>query len=128
MSACFLDTSAVVDLSRNRTSAVAAASLYKKAFLSAVVWGEPVSGAYQAQDSVVELLRLERFLASSKVVGAGQETGAIYGELLADLERQGRRIPTNDLWIAATAVQFDLPLLARDGHFGRVPQLRWVSY
>ena len=35
--------------------------------------------------------------------------------------------PPTDLWVTATAVQFDLPLLARDGHFGRVSQLRWVS-
>ena len=64
----------------------------------------------------------------AQIIDANQETAFIYGELLTELERAGRRIPTNDIWIAATAVQFDLPLLARDGHFGRLTSLRWISY
>lgn len=30
-------------------------------------------------------------------------------------------IPTNDLWIAATAAEHGLPLLTRDAHFQGLP-------
>ena len=72
--------------------------------------------------------RLGRQTSRFQVVRADKQTAYIYGELLGDLERQGKRIPTNDVWIAAVAVQFDLPLLARDEHFRRLPRLRWVGY
>jgi tRNA(fMet)-specific endonuclease VapC len=33
-------------------------------------------------------------------------------------------MPDNDLWIAATAIQYDLTLAARDAHLNWVPGLR----
>lgn len=39
------------------------------------------------------------------------------------LYRQGTPIPTNDLWIAALAVQHDLMLLSSDAHFSKIAQI-----
>jgi predicted nucleic acid-binding protein len=36
--------------------------------------------------------------------------------------------PDNDIWIAAVARQYDLPLVTRDGHFTVVPQLRVLAW
>ena len=113
---------------RDRSSACAAVEPYGEPLVSHVVWGELLAGMHQARNPAAELARLKAFVTSSQVIGADQEIAAIYGELLAELENKGQRIPTNDIWIAATAVQFDLPLLARDGHFGRLDALRWIFY
>jgi hypothetical protein len=40
-----------------------------------------------------------------------------YAEIVLELKRIGRPIPTNDLWIAALSRQHSLPLLNRDRHF-----------
>lgn len=96
--------------------------------VSFAAWGELVTGVFKSRDPAAEMTRLETWVAPSQVIDADQETDLIYGELLADLEKRGRRIPTNDIWIAAVAIQLDLPLVARDGHFGRIAQLRWVAY
>jgi tRNA(fMet)-specific endonuclease VapC len=32
-------------------------------------------------------------------------------------------VPDNDLWIAAQALEHDLVLITRDGHFAHIPQL-----
>ncbi len=39
------------------------------------------------------------------------------------LEAKGQPIPDNDLWIAAIALEYRLPLASRDQHFQRVPKL-----
>ena len=39
------------------------------------------------------------------------------------LRRQGRPIPTNDRWIAASALERGAALLTRDAHFGQVEGL-----
>lgn len=56
-----------------------------------------------------------------------EDTARQYGELFAKLRRQGTPIPTNDIWIAALALQYDLTLDTRDEHFKRVPDLKLYS-
>jgi len=46
-----------------------------------------------------------------------------YARLFLQLRKQGTPIPTNDIWIAALAVQHDLVLVSRDAHFDRLQQL-----
>ena len=128
MSACLLDTNAAIDLMRGRLVAATAVSPFQELLLPFTVLGELISGARRARNPAAEMVRLETWREDYEVIPGDEETAYLYGELLSDLERQGRRIPTNDLWIAAVAVQFDLPLLARDEHFRRLPRLRWVGY
>ena len=128
MSTCFLDTSVLVDLSRGRAAAQAAVGSYEELFLSFVALGELVAGVHGADDPATEWVRLEACLSRVEVVGSDEETAYIYGDLLGGLEREGKRIPTNDIWSAAGAVQLELPLLARDEHFRRLSRLRWVGY
>ncbi|MFO0789965.1 MAG: type II toxin-antitoxin system VapC family toxin [Pirellulales bacterium] len=51
------------------------------------------------------------------------ETARHYGKIFQSLRRQGTPIPTNDIWIAALALQHDLVLDTSDKHFLYVPQL-----
>ncbi len=58
-----------------------------------------------------------------KVLWPDEQTTHQYARLWNQLRSQGTPIPTNDLWIAALAVQHDLLLDSRDSHFDRLPQL-----
>ena len=68
---------------------------------------------------------LVRFLAKPRVsvLFSDEQTTHIYAGLYAQLRAQGTPIPTNDLWVAALAVQHDLLLCSRDAHFDHLPQL-----
>ena len=44
-------------------------------------------------------------------------TARIYAQIKQDLKRRGLSMPDNDLWIAATAIQYSVTLAARDAHF-----------
>lgn len=68
---------------------------------------------------------LLRFLSSSRVqvLYPDEQTTHSYAGLFAQLRAQGTPIPTNDLWIAALAVQHGLFLCSRDAHFDHLPQL-----
>jgi predicted nucleic acid-binding protein len=68
---------------------------------------------------------LALFLNRSRVriIWPDEQTAHHYARLLLQLRKQGTPIPTNDIWIAALAVQHDLVLFSRDAHFERLQQL-----
>lgn len=68
---------------------------------------------------------LIRFLNSPRVqlLFADENTTHHFAQLFAQLRKQGTPIPTNDIWIAALAVQHDLLLYSRDKHFTHLPQI-----
>jgi len=51
-----------------------------------------------------------------------------YASLRASLKRSGRPIPVNDAWIAALAMQHQLPILSRDVHFDALSDVRRISW
>jgi predicted nucleic acid-binding protein len=57
------------------------------------------------------------------VLYADEETTHYYAYLFKQLREQGTPIPTNDIWIAAIAIQYDLLLASRDKHFKHLPQI-----
>jgi predicted nucleic acid-binding protein len=50
-------------------------------------------------------------------------TAEHYAAVYRDLRRRGRSIPTNDMWIAASALQHGLAIFSPDGHFHEVSGL-----
>ena len=61
------------------------------------------------------------------VVGIDEVTAIRYAEAYSALERQGRMIPINDIWIAAFAIRHQMPILANDGHFDHVEGLDLIA-
>jgi len=51
-----------------------------------------------------------------------------YGALHAQLRAAGQTIPTNDLWIAATALVYNATLVTTDPHFNRVSGLNLIDW
>jgi tRNA(fMet)-specific endonuclease VapC len=58
-----------------------------------------------------------------RILWPDEQTTHHYARIFLQLRRQGTPIPTNDIWIAALAVQHELVLFSRDAHFDRLPQL-----
>jgi len=49
-----------------------------------------------------------------------------FGRIAASLRRKGRPLPTNDIWIAAHAMESGADLLSFDRHFEHVEGLAWI--
>jgi tRNA(fMet)-specific endonuclease VapC len=67
-------------------------------------------------------------VSESIVLAVDRETATHYGTICAALKRTGQPIPSNDLWIAALALQHGLPVVSRDDHFDRVSGLRRLEW
>ena len=93
-----------------------------------IVLGELHFGAQRSTRREREIANIKDLLLYAGVVFPNQETTATYGQLRAELTNRGQIIPENDIWIAAVALQYGLPLATRDGHFDYVPGLRTLAW
>lgn len=57
------------------------------------------------------------------------EIAWVASRIARQLKGAGQHVGDNDIWIAATAVAFGLPLVSNNArHFGRVPGLKLLAY
>ncbi|RNC67435.1 MAG: type II toxin-antitoxin system VapC family toxin [Desulfuromonadales bacterium] len=52
-----------------------------------------------------------------------EETAGFYAQVFSELKLKGRPIPSNDLWMAASALQHGLALATYDEHFNHISGL-----
>ncbi len=91
--------------------------------ISAISVGELHAGVEMARDAATRSARLARLtaiVASVPVLPVDAAVGARYGEL----RRASGRAPSNDLWIAATALAHGFPLVTRDEQLAGLPLVR----
>jgi tRNA(fMet)-specific endonuclease VapC len=123
-----LDTNRYTDLCRNEREVVAIVSQAEAVVLPFIVLAELRAGFVAGSRGLENERVLRRFLAKPgvAVVFATEATTRCYADLFRWLRQQGRPIPSNDLWIAALAVEQNLALCTRDAHFQHLPQLNLV--
>jgi predicted nucleic acid-binding protein len=93
--------------------------------ISAISIGELFSGFRGGSREQENRRELNQFLDSPRVslYPVDEETAEQYSAILQQLKRQGTPIPTNDIWIAAVALQHGLSLFTRDEHFSNISGL-----
>jgi predicted nucleic acid-binding protein len=93
-----------------------------------IVLGEYRYGIAQSRNCATYERWLIGLLQDCFVLDISEPTTQYYAEIVLELKRKGKPIPTNDLWIAALCRQHGLPLLSRDGHFDSVAGLKRVRW
>ncbi len=119
-----VDTNVVVAHFRNDPELTGRLAAAGSVYLPWVVLGELHFGAQRAQRREEQLTFIRDFLRTAVLLLPDQDTTEHYGRVKAELAQIGKPIPENDIWIAALARQYELPLATRDTHFSLVPQLK----
>lgn len=120
-----LDTNAYSEFMRGDGERVQIVRAARSIAMPIIVLGELRAGFAAGYRESANAANLQRFLASPRVSALlpDEQTTHHYAQLHLQLRNKGARIPTNDLWIAAMAVQHDLVLCSSDRHFQQLPQV-----
>lgn len=120
-----LDTSAYSAFMRGHESVKRAIQTADEIVLNPVVLGELRAGFRRVSRTLENEDRLSTFRASSRVsmIEMDEETSERYAEIVTALRAAGTPVPTNDAWIAASAMQHGLRVLTTDEDFKRVSQI-----
>ena len=124
-----LDTSAFSELKRGNEAVADLVRNAERILFSVVVAGELQYGYHRGTACAANLSDLKAFLANPFVMllPVTFETADRYGRIACRLRDKGRPIPTNDIWIAAHALETGAALVSFDVHFAEVDGLVWVN-
>jgi predicted nucleic acid-binding protein len=120
-----LDTSAYSAFMLGHPEAKVALQRADEIYLTPVVLGELLAGFIRGKWRRKNEREIRAFLSSPRVqvIDVDEETAQRYAVILNGLWKAGTPIPTNDIWIAASAMQHGLRVLTRDAHYQKVAQI-----
>ena len=97
-----------------------------RVYVPIIVLGELKYGFAKGSKESENNKLLAKFLRlpTTRVLNTSSETASIYARVKADLQKQNRRIPENDVWIAAITLEQGARLATYDKHFNDIPGLR----
>ena len=125
MSRILLDTSGYSAFRRGHPEIVREIQEADEIVVTPVILGELLAGFLQGGRPAKNRSDLRTFLSSdrARVADVDPETSERYAVILDGLRKSGTPIPTNDIWIAASAMQHGLRIVTTDEHYRKVPQV-----
>jgi predicted nucleic acid-binding protein len=126
-----LETSFLIDLQRfaARKKSGAAAKFLEHHSRCPLYITFTIAGELAAGISMRDRIRWEEFLSPFYVLPWNIDVSWHYGNVYRYLSENGMLIGANDLWIAATSLAYEIPVVTRNvRHFQRVPNLKLVRY
>jgi predicted nucleic acid-binding protein len=125
MTVIAIDTNAYAAFKQGQPDAVAIVQRASQLVVSSVVLGELLGGFAVGTREAKNREELQQFLASRRVIvlSIDERTAEYYALVYRGLRAKGRPIPTNDIWIAATALQHGCGLFSLDSHFHAIDGL-----
>ncbi len=123
-----LDSNAYSALMRGNAAVADRVRRSARVFLSAIVVGEQLYGFMRGSRLERNLRDLNRFLSNPYVdfLPVTQNTADRYARIALSLRKKGTPIPTNDIWIAAHAMETGADLISFDPHFKHIDSVVWI--
>jgi tRNA(fMet)-specific endonuclease VapC len=125
-----LDTNAYAALMRGHAGVADRVRRAEQVLLSAVVAGELIFGFRNGSRCEENMQDLADFLDHRHVafLPVSLTTADRFGRIASLLRRKGKALPTNDIWIAAHAIESGAELLSSDRHFESIDGLIWTRF
>ncbi len=122
MKRILIDTNIYAAFKRNEPIAVEVLRRVEYIGINTIVLGEILGGFKGGNKEAENKKELNQFLDSQRVyiLEIDEETAEFYAKIYWDLKKKGNPIPTNDMWVAASAMRHGLSLFTYDEHFNNI--------
>lgn len=120
-----IDTNIYSALKKGDKNIVTLCENVDEILIPVVVLGELYAGFNMGSRTKENLKELDQFLdmPGVSIVKIDRKIANRYGILMKILKKQGTPLPTNDIWIAATALETGTKLASFDAHFNKISEI-----
>ncbi|MBS0634992.1 MAG: type II toxin-antitoxin system VapC family toxin [Verrucomicrobia bacterium] len=124
-----IDTNAFSAIKKGDASIIEILQIAEVIAMSPVVIGELIFGFDNGSLSKQNRLELQKFLESPRVtiLPILSETAHYFSQVMLSLKKKGNPIPSNDVWIAAQALEHGCVVCTYDKHFRAIEGLAVAS-
>jgi len=122
------DTNAFIAALNREPAIKELARRFESLAITGISVGELRFGAMNSNRPLENRAEQDRRLRFFQVLHTTDSTPDHYARIRLSLDRRGSRIPANDLWIAALAIENNLPRVTRDAHFASVEGLTVLGF
>ena len=129
MNRLLLDTNAYAAFKRGHPGTIDLLTYAAEIVICPTVAGELLAGFHVGQREAKNRHDFEIFVDTPRVFECAHnlDTAEFYGAVYAALRAKGTPIPTNDMWIAASALQHGLAVCSFDAHFRHIDGLLVIN-
>lgn len=117
------DTNIYIDVMKGEKAVAERLKLFSEVYLSPIVLAELYFGAYRSASPQKHLSKISIAMRDSKLLSINGATSELFVKIKVALFAKGKPIPENDIWIAASSLQYNLPLFTSDKHFNEIEGL-----
>src|SRR5687768_9881257 len=114
------DTNIYIDVMKGDKAIAQKLELFSEVYLSPIVLAELYFGAYRSANPQKHISKILIVIQNCKLLTINEVTSELFAKIKIALFSRGKPIPENDIWIAASALQYKLPLFTLDKHFDEI--------
>lgn len=124
-----LDTNAYSRLLAGDKRVISLIEYAEEIIIPVIVIGELLYGFKNGNQYIKNIEFLSELLKKTEVFihHTTMSTAELFSDIKMNLKQKGKPIPTNDIWIAAIAMENGSVLLSYDQHFEHISGLRVIS-
>lgn len=125
MKQLLIDTNVYVAFKRNEPDVIELFQQAESIAVNTIVLGELLTGFKGGIRETANRNELDQFLDSPRVTffSLDESSADFFALVFNNLKQTGKPIPTNDIWIAASAMQHGRTLATLDSHFSYIAGL-----
>jgi predicted nucleic acid-binding protein len=128
MNGSLIDTNVIIKMFNNEPEAVRLLQKVENPYASIIVKGELYYGAGKSARREANMALFRNVLSKFEILPLDDDNIAVsYALIKSELEKKGKKIPENDVWIAATAHAHGLSVVSFDKHFSYISQIQLIS-
>jgi predicted nucleic acid-binding protein len=125
MKRVLIDTNVYVAFKRNEPNVIELLQQAENIGVNTIVLGELFAGFKGGIREALNRKELDQFLDSPRVttLSLDESSADFFSLVFNNLKQIGKPIPTNDIWIAASAMQHGRTMVTLDNHFSYIAGL-----
>ena len=124
-----IDTNAYAAFKKGKEEIVKLIQSAEELVMTPIVLGELLAGFEGGTKLQQNRIQLQQFLECSRIktYPITSDTAQFFSQIYSCLKRKGKPIPTNDMWIAAQALEHGFFVCTYDKHFHEIEGLIIVN-
>ena len=120
------DSNIFIDLMKGDGNVAKKLDTFDEVYLSPVVLVELNFGAYRSANPEKNLQKVALAIQKCKLLVIDAVTAEMFVTIKLSLFAKGNPIPENDIWIAASSLQHQLPVYTNDKHFSEINGIKLI--